>query len=375
MDDEKYIWKHKIKNCYELFDLIQGSGEIEKIHKKCIFRGIKKESYPLCPKSLRNNGADLNEAISPMETFPYIVTKDQIRECSIPEEDLEKYGGEYYLRTNKYYETPKDLGFDDISLNRLQIKKECNVLMKFIDHADKAGLKININKDIRDLIDNSDFYYPEDCWPRENFYEIIGLAQHYGMPTRFLDWSYNYKASIYFAVSDILEYKDDDYEEADGILWAFNYKLFYPSNPKNNRTSEKFKLGFYRPEYYSNPNLNAQKGLFTFILNDLYNKDEKSFDDIIIDDFKKNTDNDFSGESLTRSHGLTDSDIPEGEKIFYKFIIPSKLKPIILEEICEDNYSEEFLFPGYGGVAMSVKNKVILDELLMKSKGEFESSD
>ena len=59
--------------------------------------------------------------------------------------------------------------------------------MKFINRADKTGLKININKDIRDLIDCSDFYYPEDCWPRENFYEIIGLAQHYSMPTRFLD--------------------------------------------------------------------------------------------------------------------------------------------------------------------------------------------
>lgn len=366
MVDEKYIWEHKIKNCYELFDLIEGRDEIENIHGKCIFRGIKKESYPLCPKSLRNDGADLNEAISPKETFPYRVTNAQIRSCSIPQDDLEKYDGEYYLRTNKDYETPKDLGFDDISLNRLQIKKECKVLMNFIDRADKTGLKININQEIRDLIDYSDFYYPEEYWPRESFYEIIGLAQHYGMPTRFLDWSYDYKSSIYFAVSDILNYKDKDYEEADGVLWAFNYKLFYPFNHKNNRTGEKFKLRFYRPEYYSNPNLTAQKGFFTFIINDLRSKDEKSFDDIIIDDFKKNNDNNFSGEPLTRSHGLTDSDIPEGEKIFYKFIIPSKLKPKLLKKIYEDDYSEEFLFPGYNGVSNSVKNKVILDELLMK---------
>ena len=364
MDDEKYVWKHKIKNCYELFDLIQGRGEIEDMRRKCIFRGIKKKSYPLCPKSLRNDGADLNEAISPMETFPYEVSKEIIKEYSIPHEDLEKYGGNYYLRTNKDYLTPYDLKFNDISLNRLQIKKECNVLMKFLNHADKNGLKININKDVRDLIDYSDFYYPEDYWPRENFYELIGLAQHYGMPTRFLDWSYNYKVSIYFAVSDILDYKDKDYKKADGILWAFNYKLFYPFNPKNDELSEKFKLRFYRPEYHSNPNLTAQKGLFTFILNDLYHKDEKPFDDIIIDDFKKNTNNGFSGDSLSRSHGLTDSDIPEGEKIFYKFIIPSKLKPKILKEIYEDNYSEEFLFPGYNGVSNSVKNRVILDELL-----------
>ena len=144
MVDEKYIWEHKIKNCYELFDLIEGRDEIENIHGKCIFRGIKKESYPLCPKSLRNDGADLNEAISPKETFPYRVTNAQIREYSIPQDDLEKYGGEYYLRTNKYYETPRDGWFDDISLNRLQIKKECNVLMKFINRADKTGLKIKV---------------------------------------------------------------------------------------------------------------------------------------------------------------------------------------------------------------------------------------
>lgn len=50
----------------------------------------------------------------------------------------------------------------------------------------------------------------------------MSLAQHYGIPTRLLDWSYDYKSALYFALKDILEKPCD----SDGVLWSFNYKLF-----------------------------------------------------------------------------------------------------------------------------------------------------
>lgn len=360
MECDKYIWKHTIENHHEIFDLIQGRiDSFKDIREKCIFRGISNDDYKLEPSSLRNNESFLNKFIASTDMPMYKVDEEIIEENAIPKEDYMEYGGEYYLRLNKEYTPPEGLEFDSSVLNQLQIRKELRVLMNFIDCADKSGLKTNINQRLRELIENPRVLHLRH-WPEEDFYDVIALAQHYGAPTRFLDWSYDYNVSIYFAVKDILNYNDKDYEESNGVLWAFNYKLFDTPFHRNN-PNEKFKLRFYRPAYYSNSYLHAQSGLFTFIVNNLIIKDDKSLDDLIIDDFKKNTED---NPNFERTHALTDNNIPKGEKIFYKFIIPPELKPKILKELYLNNYSEEFLFPGYQGVTKSIENKTILKELL-----------
>lgn len=365
MEEDKYTKSYKIKNPNDLFDLIQGRSEIKDLRQNFIFRGVSKDHYKLEPSSLRNNESDLNKAISINDMPIYEVDKEIIKKNSIPEKDIEVYKGKFYLKVDKEYEHPQGVKFDPSKENEIQIRKECKVLMNFMNRADKSGLKVNINSELRNLITNP-YYYPSEYWPRTNFYEIIGLAQHYGMPTRFLDWSYDYKVSIYFALKDILN--QENKKKSNGILWAFNYKLFDTPYHRNN-PYEKFKLRFYRPEYYSNNFLHAQQGLFTVILNDLVTKDKLPFDEIIKEDFEKNNKNQLETRPLRRSHSLTDEDIPEGEKIFYKFIIPSKIKAKILKEIYLNNYSEEYLFPGYTGVSEGIKNRAILDDLL-KNQGD-----
>lgn len=56
--------------------------------------------------------------------------------------------------------------------------------------------------------------YNPKWWPNEKFREVISLAQHYGLPTRFLDWSYDYKSALYFALKDIVEKPLDK----DGVI-------------------------------------------------------------------------------------------------------------------------------------------------------------
>ena len=41
-------------------------------------------------------------------------------------------------------------------------------------------------------------------WPEKNYYEIIAIAQHFGLPTRFLDFTYDPLIAIYFAARDSL---------------------------------------------------------------------------------------------------------------------------------------------------------------------------
>lgn len=51
------------------------------------------------------------------------------------------------------------------------------------------------------------------------------------------------------------------------------------------------------------------------------------------------------------------------EKIFYKFIIPGEYKSKILRKLYLDGYSEEYLFPGYKGVADAMKNRIALEKV------------
>ena len=87
---------------------------------------------------------------------------------------------------------------DEYNLNQFKLVKEMHILFNFIFYSDRYGLKVPISPNIRKLSLNSIIDIPS-TWPQEEYFEIISLAQHYDLPTRALDWSYDYKVSLYFA--------------------------------------------------------------------------------------------------------------------------------------------------------------------------------
>ena len=203
------------------------------------------------------------------------------------------------------------------------------VLLKFLNYCDRIGLRIQVNENVRKYLHNFTRYEYEEnevIWPNSEFFEIISLAQHYGLPTRALDWTYDYKVALYFAVKDAL--KEDS---EDCVLWAFNYKLFENNYGVCKYYNETPKIEIYRPEYNSNPNLNAQKGLFTFWSNKTYDNllDDTSFDELIILELLKND----PTTKYYKIEGYEPFEIPENIKIFHKFIIPARLKIEILKEL------------------------------------------
>lgn len=53
----------------------------------------------------------------------------------------------------------------------------------------------------------------EEISQPKNDFEWLVLAQHYGMKTRFLDWTQKFEIALFFAISDALD--------RDGVIWAF----------------------------------------------------------------------------------------------------------------------------------------------------------
>ena len=57
-------------------------------------------------------------------------------------------------------------------------------------------------------------FEPRDPW------DLLALAQHHGLPTRLLDWSYSALAALWFCVKQPPK-KDDYGKQLDGVVWLF----------------------------------------------------------------------------------------------------------------------------------------------------------
>ena len=358
----------KIKSYEELVMLICGKDKRTKhdIREDFIFRGISNVKYELIPSSLRKNNLNqlkINELIESDYKFKVAISEKEVKNNNLifdsNHRDADK---NIVILFNKYGKPTIDINSKlEAPENKLQKEREYYVLMKFLYYADKCGLKINADENARNLLHTNLPVAFEGYIDQQSMIEVMSLAQHYGLPTRALDWSYDYKVSLYFAVKDTLLNKKSN----DGVLWALNYKLI--ENREFDDIDYRINLQIYRPEYNTNPNLNAQKGLFTY-LNEYIGDYDKPLDKIISSELSKTIeerpkDENFFGKLITVPINLTSEDI-----IFYKFIIPKEIKPQILKELYLDGYSEEYLFPGYDGVTQSVINRIKLNNLLNETE-------
>jgi hypothetical protein len=87
---------------------------------------------------------------------------------------------------------------------------------------------------------------PKDEW------EWIALAQHYGLPTRLLDWSYNPLVALFFAI--------EEYFEEDSLVFAINNIDEINKEKENPFALTKVKR--YTPPLISE-RINGQSGCFT----------------------------------------------------------------------------------------------------------------
>lgn len=178
------------------------------------------------------------------------------------------------------------------------------------------------------------------------------VLQHYGVPTRLLDWSRSPYRAAFFS---IFENSNCDCE-----LWGFSYKKYiergnehwkeYPEVPINCPIEVRYDMAFATKvpdpdfficvfDYLSFPRLKAQKGLFTMTAR------------------------------FGTDHSTALSRLFKCEKEYYhRYIIKSTLK-LELQELLKHDYKIELatLFPDMAGATEAVKADLLKHLELLKS--------
>ena len=137
-------------------------------------------------------------------------------------------------------------------------------LQYFCNCCDASGLQIpGDSPEFREKVlspqNMERYFYGEKLWPGEELDVVIAMAQHHGVPTRFLDWTRIPFVAAYFAAScSLAMYKK--WNPADKLaVWVLNRE----------------SIGLYQDKVRIaevpggvSPHLSAQSGLFTVLLHD-----------------------------------------------------------------------------------------------------------
>lgn len=193
------------------------------------------------------------------------------------------------------------------------------------------------------LLRNFRKYAHRNVVERDSVWHWLSVAQHYGLPTRLLDWTNSPLIAAHFATANIEKF------DIDGVVWAVNYVKAHQLLPKNLSTRlEKEGANVFTVEMLSE-SLESLDKLSNLTENEFgIFFEPPSIDDRIV--------NQFAFFSLMSEPTVVMDDwLKRNPGIGRKIIIPGKLKWEIRDKLDLSSITERVLFPGLDGLCRWLK--------------------
>lgn len=240
--------------------------------------------------------------------------------------------------------------FKDVWDESIQRYRSCyiyrGVSHKDFDLVPKLNRVCNHDLTLEDsLLRNFKKYGSADLGGYQNFWQIVALAQHHGLPTRLLDWTYSPLVAAHFATCDITEY---DY---DGAIMCLNFDALNEQLPKimkaavEEHGSKCFTIDMLNSTVNNFKELKSiSEKPFAFFF------EPASISDRIVNQYALFSV--VSDSSVLLSEIL--NDYPD---LCTKIIIPKEVKLELRDKLDYINMSERFIYPGLDGICSWLTRK------------------
>ena len=171
-------------------------------------------------------------------------------------------------------------------------------------------------------------YAARDAVPVDSTWNWLALAQHHGLPTRLLDWTYSPYVALHFATAR---------PEGDGAVWMVDYVRAHERAPKKLREQlERESANVFTTEMIGAVAKDfddlADLGEFVVFV------EPPSFDERIV--------NQYALFSLS-----SQPDLALDRDLLHKIVIPAELKWEVRDKLDQANITERVLFPGLDGLS------------------------
>jgi hypothetical protein len=195
----------------------------------------------------------------------------------------------------------------------------------------------------RHLLRNFRKYAHRSLVERDSSWHWLSVAQHYGLPTRLMDWTYSPFFAMHFATAHIDKY------HRDGVIWGVNYIKAHQLLPHRLRSKlEEEGANLYTVEMLTEvvTSLRQLDALDpeTFVLF----FEPPSMDDRIV--------NQFAFLSIISSPvARLDAWLEAHPDLWRRIVIPADPKWEIRDKLDQSNVTERVLFPGLEGLTAWLK--------------------
>jgi hypothetical protein len=195
----------------------------------------------------------------------------------------------------------------------------------------------------RHLLRNFRKYAHRDAVPRDSMWNWLTLAQHHGLPTRLMDWTFSPYIAMHFATADL------DAFTLDAAIWAVDYVKVHAALPVKMRgelAAEGADLFTVEMLERVAPSMDALGSIgeepFLLFL------EPPSLDDRVV--------NQYALLSVLSSPTVAvDVWLQAHPAYATKFVIPAGLKWEIRDKLDQANVTERVLFPGLDGLSRWLK--------------------